>query len=503
MHFFENLKYKKTASFLAGMLSSLAFAPVFAWPLFLLSLCFVLELNEKASSYKKTLAIGYWYGFGLFAAGFYWISNALLVDAESFGFLYPVALLASGAFFGLYTVPPFVVWHIFQKENIWIKILAFSGVFVLFEYIRAFFLTGFPWNMLGTMLAFNLEMVQISSIVGAYGLSLAVLILACSFYAFVKGFYKSGLLVFTVLLLVLFSFGFYRLNQTLYIPSNTKVRLVQPSIPQNLKWDPLYVEQNLETYIEMSRDEGFESVDFVIWGEVATAFNPKYSEYYMERIRKAVPKNGYLITGILRYDEKENKAYNSMSVIDKKGQTKAFYDKSHLVPFGEYIPFRKYLPNFIRPVANVVEDFSQGEKYKLLEVKGFPKFGALICYEIIFPHEVINEKQKPDWLVLVSNDGWYGESFGPYQHLVAAQMRAVEEGITIVRSANTGISAVVDPFGRIIQKANLNQKTAIDVYLPRDLSIMTIYNRFGNIPVLILIFGTLLALTFFKIKKQV
>ena len=210
---------------------------------------------------------------------------------------------------------------------------------------------------------------------------------------------------------------------------------------------------------------------------------------------------GYLITGLVRHDDESNdyQPYNSMYVIDDNGNTVAYYDKHHLVPFGEYVPLRKYLPEWVRPVANVVAEFGVGEPYKNIALPDYPPFGALICYEIIFPDAVVNRNNPPQWLVVLTNDGWYGKSFGPYQHLVAAQMRAVEEGITVVRSANSGISAVINPVGKIKAQIPLYAKQTLDVKLPLITKVPTVYAQIGG---KIMALVMLLILVFWGVYKR-
>ncbi|MBR2299177.1 MAG: apolipoprotein N-acyltransferase [Alphaproteobacteria bacterium] len=474
------IKHQKTALLIAGVLSSLGFAPVYALPLSFLGFLFAFMICDESSGYKHSALTGYIFGFGFYAAGFYWASNALLVDIKTFGFLYPIALLGLGAFFGLFFILPFMVWHAFKNAGVWEKVFGFASTFVLMEYVRSFLLTGFPWNMMGTMFGFSDVLFQTASVVGTYGLSFILLVLTGALYGLCQKQYKSAMAVAISVLTVMSVFGVWRIRSYNDGASALKVRLVQPSIAQSVKWDEQLLEENLETYIAMSRKNGVDGVKFVVWGETATAFDPRFSAYHRELIKRAVPQNGYLMTGLLRYDEQKDELYNSMSVIDDKGQTVAFYDKNHLVPFGEYIPFRKFLPDWIKPVANQISDFSRGEKYKTFELMGLPKFGALICYEVIFEDEVINRSNKPQFLVVVSNDGWYGTSSGPYQHLLSARFRAVEEGVTIVRSANNGISAVIDPLGQILGRIGLNEKGSIDVLLPEVMSVSTVYAKLGG-----------------------
>ena len=475
-----DIKHQKTMLFLLGVLGAFCFAPVYGWPLFVFSLTVAFLAVDEAQNLKQAALKGYVFGFGFFCAGFYWIGNALLIDVLTFGWLYPIALSATGAFFGLFWIAPFIMWRYLDENRPWAKVLGFASVFVLCEYLRSFLLTGFPWNMLGSMFGFSLALLQTASVFGAYGLSFLALVITGAVYVFIKKRKKSTCFAVILILALMTGFGFWRLKNTEISDSKIKVRLVQPSIAQSLKWDRAALEDNLNTYIQMSRQDGLKDVNLVVWGETATAFNPEESVYYRDLMKNAVPENGYLATGLLRYDEKNGALYNSFSVIDNSGQTVAFYDKNHLVPFGEYIPLRKYLPAWVRPVANQVADFSKGEKFKILSVNGLPSFNALICYEVIFPDEIINRQNKPAFIVLVSNDGWYGQSFGPYQHFEAARMRAIEEGITIVRSANNGISAVIEPTGAIRGMIGLNVKGIKDVYLPKNLGVDTIYGRIGG-----------------------
>ena len=495
------MKHQKTAVFAAGALASLAFAPVFALPLFWASMVFVWLLCDNVKTYRRAATICYLFGFGFFMCGFYWIANALLVDAKTFGALYPVALFSLGGFFGIFMIVPFLLWHFFKNDGVWIKVLAFSASFVLMEYIRSFLLTGFAWNMLGTMFAFSALTIQFASVFGVYGLSFVALVLAGAVYAFCKGLKKSGMAVFCGISTFLVVFGFVRLEKYDNAPSDVKIRLVQPSIAQSMKWDEDTLTDNLMEHIKMSRAQPLNGVQFVVWSETASPFDPRRSAFVRAQIRQAVPEGGYLLFGLIRYDEESKKAYNSMSVIDEDGETVGFYDKHHLVPFGEYVPLRRFLPNFVRPIANLFSDLSAGEKLKNISLNCVFKFGALICYEIIFPDEVVNRKDKPSFLVVISNDAWYGKSFGPYQHLVSAKLRAVEEGVTIVRSAGSGVSALIGPTGEVIDSLGLNEKGILDVFLPFNPQVPTIYAVLGGKCVQLIMLAVLFALLTLKIVR--
>ena len=270
-----------------------------------------------------------------------------------------------------------------------------------------------------------------------------------------------------------------------------------------MKWDAASLEKNFFEYISLSRSKPLDDVDFVIWGETAVPYALDIEPGYRELLTAAVPPRGYLITGLVRYEFTAADKYrplNSMFIIDKQGEIVDFYDKSHLVPFGEYIPLRRYLPEWVRPVANTVADFKPGKSHKTFKLKDYPAFGALICYEIIFPAQVVNRKNKPQFLVNLTNDGWYGTSAGPYQHLVTARLRAVEEGIAVIRAANTGISAVISAAGQTLASLPLNYRGIIDVPLPAKLSITTFYGQYGNIVPLTFCFVNILLAFFLRYK---
>ena len=489
------IKHRKTTALTLGAAAAFGFAPTYAVLLTLCSLFAAFVVADKMQNLRQAAAFGYWYGFGMFAVGFYWIGNALLIDAATFGWLYPIVLFGAGAFFGLFTIVPFMVWHQFSASGTWQKIVAFAAAWVLTEWVRSFILTGFPWNPLGSVFAFHPVWMQTASLWGVYGLSFWAVCLAGSLYLYYFG-RKSGGVLFLVVLSLMLGFGFWRVGQYKPYPGEITVRLVQPAIPQQMKWNRQALEENFAAYIKMSRQKPLTDIDFVVWGETAIPFDLDRDWRHLQQLREAVPPQGYLIGGMVRFDGE--KAYNSLYVFNEEGGVEGFYDKSHLVPFGEYIPLRKYLPNWIKPVAANMADFGSGKKYKNIEIGDYPIFGALICYEIIFPGEVVNPNEPPSWLVVLSNDGWYGDSAGPHQHLAAAQMRAVEEGVTVVRSANSGISAVINPLGQVVASLPLNDSGILDVRLPHHLKLFTFYGAYKNVPVVSFMILILCALLIYK-----
>lgn len=501
-------RYTKCASYVSliglGAISSFIFPP-FEWAVWgyialILSLALLFK-TEKID--KKIFWRVYVFSFSFFAIGFSWICNALLIDEDSFVGFVPVVFIGVGAFFGLFVAVPAYLMKF--GKNIYSRVVIFCCLIVFFEWVRSFLFTGFPWNLLGSALSFDARFIQGASVIGTYGLSLLLMLFLSGISLFLLGFwhkkvYKFGivLLLLPLLGVIIFSFRYKEFED-----SDFKVRLVQPSIKQTFKWNKKLLYSNFRSYIDLSKSKPLDGIKLVVWGETASPYPLDFEPRYLNEVGEAIGKDGFLATGLIRYsiENGEYVPYNSLFVIDDNKNIRDYYDKVHLVPFGEFLPFRKYLPEFMKPVANVVGNLGRGEKYKNLRVTGLPLMGGAICYESIFPKEVINPKEKPEILLVVANDGWYGNSFGPYQHLVATQLRAVEEGISVIRSANTGISAVIKPNGDVVGKIGLNEVGISDVLLPKVLSVDTVYGRYGNLILFFMLIIGLLVAVVLNIKK--
>lgn len=476
-----------------GALSALIFPPFkLAAAGYAAMIWFLAYLLMEKRSKRQAFWLAYGYGAAFFVVGFSWISQALLIDDGKLAAFIAPAMLAIGGFFGLFwAIPALLAAMVTQMTA---RVMVFCGCYVVLEWVRSFIFSGFPWNLLGSALCFEPRLIQGAAYIGTYGLSL-LLLLMCSGAAMLlyglkqRRFYGAGVWLLAVPLggLLLFGLRFYHLDGAEGKP--LYVRLVQPSIPQTFKWHPALAAQNFHQYIELSRlgqKEGYralDEVDLVVWGETASPYFLDRDAEHLEAIRAAVPLHGFLVTGMLRSGIEKGHLvpYNSLVVINHDGKIKDYYDKSHLVPFGEFLPLRQYLPDFMRPVADIVGDLGRGEKYKNIEVDGLPLMGGAICYESIFPKEVLNPQRKPEILLVLANDGWYGISSGPYQHLAAAQLRAVEEGVTVIRSANNGISAVIAPNGRINGVIDLNQVGIADVMVKAPFAYFSWYGKYGNL----------------------
>lgn len=487
-------RWKLLFSFIAGAVASLVFPPFVGSLQGYGALVLFLALMLKEGNLKKRVFwLAYVFGFSFYAVGFIWINNALMIDDNQFTAYVPLVFMATGLFFGLFWGIPAVIsaWG----RNIYSRGVLFCLMFVLFEWIRSFIFTGFPWNLLGTALSFSPFFIQGAAYIGTYGLSFILLMLLYGLAMLLVGGGKRkfycGALGFVLLPLV-FLYGVGKRYESMEVGEFT-VRLVQPSIPQTFKWHPALAYKNFREYINLSKSQPLDGVDMVVWGETASPYFLDRDDEHLAEITQAISEKGFLVTGLLRAGIENGKVvlYNSLFVIDKAGEIKDYYDKVHLVPFGEYLPFREYLPEFMTPVANVVGNLGRGVPFKNIQVEGLPLMGGAICYESIFPKEVVNFEQKPEILLVLANDGWYGVSAGPYQHLAAAQMRAVEEGITVIRSANTGISAVIYPNGDVLGNIGLNKVGVSDVTLPQKLAKDTFYGRYGNRILLVLLLGLL------------
>ena len=471
-------------AFAVGALSVLCFAPYYfvVGGIIAYAVLFYLLLDSKN---KKELFIrAYSFGFAHFALGFSWIGNALLIEPEKFGFLYPVVIIASGAFFGLFFALPAMLMPIGRTP--WQKWLMFSALMVVFEWIRSFIFTGFPWNLTGYSLAFSDEMIPIAALGGSYLVSLLALLVYTigGIWLYYRN-KKTAIVCFSVavgIVLGVWGGGYWRLKLKDNKETDVVVRIVQPSIPQSMKWNRDVAEQIFQTYLELSSIESDKKPKIIVWGETASPFALDDDELHLLQAITNIPDDGYLISGMITYHQVGDryKPYNSMVVLDSKGEIVDYYHKTHLVPFGEYIPFREYLPDFVKPVANTIGTFGKGNGPKKIILGNLPSMGGIICYEAIFPHEVVNENIRPDFLINLTNDGWYGDSAGPYQHWVAAKMRAVEEGIAIVRAANNGISGMINAYGQDKQTIPLNYKGFLDVVLDTPINNGTIYSHFGN-----------------------
>ena len=501
-------QHPKTIAFILGMLSVSALPPYYILPLLSVGISMLLYIQSQVNLNKrKNFALGYWFGFGFYGLGFFWIAHALLFDAATLGWLIPFVFIGSGAFFGIFSGLA-VLGSSFFKTSLG-KILSFAAFWTILEWIRSFFLTGFPWNLIGTIWGFSDTMIQSASLYGTYGLTLISLIIAAAPLIWLNSpnnkTLKHSLYLIIILSLSLIVYGQIRLQQKDIRLGTEKIRIVQPSIPQDLKWNEQKLESNFQEYLNLSQTDGIKNISLIIWGETASPYPLSYMTEKRQAIGAILPQQTQLMTGSIDYAVKDGRLRpkNSMFTIDHKGSIIAQYTKSHLVPFGEYIPMRDYLPRQIKPITNVISDFIAGDGPQTQKISNGLKIGVSICYEIIFPHQILDKSDKPEVVINLTNDGWYGNTSGPYQHYISTKMRAVEEGVTLIRAANSGMSAVFTAYGQTLGKLALNQKGILDIQLPKQKSISTPYGEFGNlIPILLSLLIISIAISYESHKRK-
>ena len=482
-----------------GALAAAALSPVDMTPVLVISFSGLVWLMDGCAGRRDAALLGWSFGFGFFLAGLYWISAALFVDIAQFWWLVPLALFGVPAGFAIFTALATLIAHEATRRFGLLgtaRVLVLAVAWVMVEWLRGHILTGFPWNLIGYAWAGAfpgaIAMLQLTAISGIYGLSLLT-VLAAALPARLGdlGRGRYGALAAAMMLIALpAAGGAWRLaNAPRETVPGVTLRLVQPSIAQTIKNDPGALAQNFRRLLALSASRGADTVTAVVWPEAAAP--PLLERFAEERqaIAKVIPPRGLLLTGAERAEPitgwPPKHIWNSVVVLDEHGAIIATYDKAHLVPFGEYMPFRSILP--MDAIAPGLGDLSAGPGPRTLALPGLPPVGPLVCYEAIFPGAVIDKANRPQWLLNVTNDAWYGVSSGPFQHLAIVRVRAVEEGLPLVRAANNGVSAVIDAYGRISRgidgtrtaRLDLDSIGVLDVPLPRALG-PTPYERYRD-----------------------
>lgn len=493
------------AAVLLGALAAASLPPVDMTPVLLIAFPGLIWLADGNSGYKSAFALGWSFGFGFFVAGLYWIAAALFVDLAQFWWLVPFAVAGVPAGLAIFTGTALAVSHglcrwlrLGGAERILALVLCWSGA----EWLRGHILTGFPWNLIGYAWsgAFPgaIAMLQLASVGGIYSLSLLTVLVAClpARLGDFSGRRTLPLVAAFLLIAVPAAWGAYRLAQghPADVPGVT-LRLVQPSIPQTFKNDPAQLLGNFRRLFALSTSPAAVAPTAIIWPEDAAPPFLDRDGGARQALAQAAPPNGYVITGTTRTDpppEAPTHIWNSMVAIDHAGTIVASYDKFHLVPFGEYVPLRGILP--MQKITPGTIDFSAGDGPHTIALPGLPPFSPLICYEAIFPGAVVDPAHRPDWLLNITDDAWYGFTSGPFQHVAISRVRAIEEGLPLARDGDNGVSAMFDPYGRVIARLDLDAIGVLDVKLPQALP-PTLYSRVGDIPfftALLLIIAALL-----------
>ena len=482
-----------------GAVSALAYAPFYAWPLLVVTFPALVWLIDGTASARRpwfsAALTGWAFGFGYFLIGLHWIGFAFVVDSDKHAWLLPfVAVLFPGGlalFFALAAGVARLRWRG------WARIFLLGSAFAAVEWLRGHILTGFPWNLPGYVWSGSDTMFQAASLFGIYGLSLMTLValLAPAAVVDAQGRRSRAPWMMAPPLLILsglFVFGWARLPAgAASTYADVALRVVQPNVPQSEKWKPEFFERNWRVLVDLTRQPGIETRTVVVWPEAAPPFALLEQSGALEVAGTILPDNATLLTGTIRIERGEKRRFfNSMAAVSGTGKVLATYDKAHLVPFGEYLPLYRLLePLGVSQITGSGQGYTEGSGIRTLTIPGLPTFSPLICYELIFPGEVSVRGQRPDWLMTMTDDSWFGPWTGPYQHLGIAKVRAAEEGLAVVRAANTGVSAIIDPYGRITDSLGLDRTGVLDAKLPRPLP-RTLYSIAGDTLFLLMLIAT-------------
>ncbi|MBR0871540.1 apolipoprotein N-acyltransferase [Bradyrhizobium tropiciagri] len=493
----------------AGALSALAMAPFNAWPVLFLTFPIAVWLIDGAAAGRArgvpaAALSGFWFGLGYFVPGLYWIGYAFFVDAQTFAWLTPFAVLGLPAYLALFTAFGFALARLIWPRDA-SRVLALAVSLTISEWLRGHVLTGFPWNAFGYALSEPLALAQTASLVGLWGMTFLAVAIFASPAVLIDGFSRGrrpwlATVTAVAVLAAMLVFGAVRLSlQPTQMVAGVKLRIMQPDLQQDAKFNYAAKAAVMQKYLTLSdrasgpHSTGVSDANILIWPESAFPFFLTREADAMAQIADLLPRGTVLITGSVRAPDvpagvRVTRAYNSIYVIDHDGSVLSIYDKLHLVPFGEYLPFQEWMEKLgFMQLTKVVGGFIPGTVRKPLDVPNAPRALPLICYEAIFPANVVERDDRPGWIINVTNDGWFGISTGPYQHLQQARMRSIEEGLPMVRAANTGISAVIDPLGRTVAQLGLGIEGVLDAGLPAAIA-PTIYARIGNIPAAVIVF---------------
>ena len=452
-------KYKGAIiCFSVGALSAFSMAPANLWPVLFISLPVLYLAILNAQTLRGAFARGWLFGFGYFVFSLSWIGNALLVDGNPYMWAWPLAVTGLPALLAFFpALACLVAKRFFNLRNAW-GVVGFSAIYSLFEILRGHIFTGFPWNLFGYTWTDMLPILQILRFSDVYFLTWLTIFWALTPLIFVfsksmKHYAIVSIILFTVCILG----GLWTLKTLTEENDAVQIVLVQPNIDQASKWDGDKLYAHFEKHIALSKpDNVIDRPTLIIWPETALSYRVFELPQAKAAIRKLLgryPNGSSLITGMLRYDRESSTYANAMVEIDANANIVNSYSKHHLVPFGEYIPFQEYIP--LKPVA-AFQGFKKGEGVKDLKTVSGQSITPLICYEILFAGKITSfDAKNSDMIINVTNDAWYGNSAGPYQHLTKTVYRAVETGLPVVRAANTGISAIISANGNIESDTDL------------------------------------------------
>jgi apolipoprotein N-acyltransferase len=508
------------AALAAGALAAFSMPPFGLWPVLAIAVPVMLLLLEgiAARNWRAALAAGWGFGFGYFAVSFHWIGFAFLVDAKTYLWMMPFAVGAlAGSMAGYWGLAAVAV-----KLTPWSGpslVFGYAATLAVAEFLRGRLFTGFPWAAPGLAADGMGALAQTASLTGMTGLSLLIVLWAGLPVIFLRRDWQrrdAAIAACVALLLPLgWTWGYIRLaDAAAGEVAGVRLRIVQPNIAQDEKWREDNAREIFDKLVALTirpsatYRRGIADISHVIWPESAVPFLIDESDAARAELRRVLNGKTVLIMGAIRRDPLRKDAsgsplvYNSVLVFDGEANVVAHYDKWRLVPGGEFLPFEWLLePLGFHKVVTVPGSFAAGPGPVTLPVPGAPEAGVLVCYEAIFPQDLVDSAKRPQWLLNVTNDGWFGNSTGPYQHLAQARMRAIEQGLPVLRAANTGISAIIDAHGRLGASLPLMSEDVIDSTLPVAVA-PTLYARIGDLALLLLVVLATAAATVLNRRKK-
>jgi apolipoprotein N-acyltransferase len=452
----------------AGVVAATGQAPFDLWILSLIGLGLGLLRVSLAGTARQGFCRGWAFGLGYFALALSWIIEPFLVDLARHGWMAPFALIGMAGGMALF-------WGAAGGISVRLRMGLWGAAVLLAaaEFLRSYIFTGFPWALIGHIWI-ETPVAQWAAIIGPQGLTLLAVLFGAAFVMPRNRGWRGGAVGLSFALLWIGGTGLQGAPEVL--TDRPVVRLVQPNAPQHQKWDPVHIPTFFRRQIAATEAEP--RPDLIIWPETSVPVILDRAEATLSAMAEAaggVP----VVFGIQRFEGR--KIYNSAALLDSTGRVGQIYDKYHLVPFGEYVPFGNVMARFgIHGMAATQGDgFSAGPGAQLMELGRLGRALPLICYEMVFPNDVASASERPDFLMQLTNDAWFGEFSGPYQHLAQARLRAIEQGVPVVRAANTGISAVIDTKGRVLAALSLGMTGHLDHPLPEPAS-RTIYSVTGD-----------------------
>ena len=475
------------AGLLLGLISAAAMPPLNLVPILWLGFPGLVWLIDGARSRRQAAGDGWRFAFGFFVPVLYWTTLSLFVDIGQFWMLVPAALFGLPAFLALGPAVAAAIARSIPAGGSR-RILVFVATMSALDWGRGHFpFGGFPWAMMGYAWSADaaplLAVTQSTALFGIYGLTLVTLLVACLPARLgqpgTRGQQLCAPAIGILLLASLAISGGLRLaSGPDPLIEGARLRIVQTDNPQLAEWSPQVAAEDAARLLALAVLPGGHQVAAQIWPEAAIDFFINRDADVRAAVGRAAPSGGVAIFGTMRAGDQGDEAWNSVGVVDAAGRLLSTYDKVHLVPFGEYVPLRSIL-RFSQIVTQRL-DFATGPGPRTLVLPNLPPVSPIICYEAIFPHAVVDETNRPGWIVNVTNDAWFGTSIGPRQHFAITRVRAVEEGLPLVRAGNSGISAIIDPHGRVLSRLDLGQRGILDGVLPQALPRATPYARHGD-----------------------